>query len=173
MPLSQKQMEYLALAWQCFESEPKVSNTHSLAPVSHPFPYRVHKQTDQPKQIDYNKFYQVAGLASANSARELMRVTKNKLKTEYGALSGSVQSSNNAGTPSKKGGANGTKSASGTPGATLGPSGKKRGRKGVSAAEGTVHGEVEDDAEESPTKKGRKGSVTPAVKMEREDEWLQ
>ncbi|TKA22369.1 hypothetical protein B0A50_08251, partial [Salinomyces thailandicus] len=53
MPLSQKQMEYLALAWQCFESEPK---------------------------INYDKFAQVANLASAHSARELMRVTKKKLK---------------------------------------------------------------------------------------------
>lgn len=35
-------------------------------------------------QIDYEKFKTVAGLASAASARELMRVTKNKLKEEYG-----------------------------------------------------------------------------------------
>jgi len=41
--------------WQCFDSEPK---------------------------IDYAKFATVAGLASAASARELMRVTKNKLKVE-------------------------------------------------------------------------------------------
>lgn len=40
-------------------------------------------------KIDYNKFKEVAGLASANSARELMRVTKKKLKEEYGALDGS------------------------------------------------------------------------------------
>jgi hypothetical protein len=26
MPLTQKQMEYLALAWQCFDTEPKVSH---------------------------------------------------------------------------------------------------------------------------------------------------
>jgi hypothetical protein len=34
-------------------------------------------------QIDYNKFASVAGLKTAASARELMRVTKNKLKEEY------------------------------------------------------------------------------------------
>lgn len=33
-------------------------------------------------QIDYSKFASVANLASANSARELMRVTKKKLKEE-------------------------------------------------------------------------------------------
>ncbi|EMD00074.1 hypothetical protein BAUCODRAFT_364398 [Baudoinia panamericana UAMH 10762] len=76
MPLSQKQMEYLGLAWQCFDNEPK---------------------------IDYEKFYRIAGLASANSARELMRVTKKKLKEEYGALSGSVQNASgaNGGTPKR------------------------------------------------------------------------
>lgn len=61
MPLSTKQMEYLALAWQCFDAEPK---------------------------IDYEKFKDIAGLASAASAREIMRMTKKKLKEEYGALSG-------------------------------------------------------------------------------------
>ncbi|KAF7191563.1 hypothetical protein HII31_07065 [Pseudocercospora fuligena] len=73
MPLSEKQMKYLALAWQCFDTEPK---------------------------IDYEKFAQVAGLKSSASARELMRVTKNKLKEEYGALSGEVKSNNT--TPAKK-----------------------------------------------------------------------
>lgn len=79
MPLSTKQMEYLALAWQCFDVEPK---------------------------IDYEKFKDVAGLASAASARELMRVTKKKLKEEYGALSGGIKAANNNGdvksTPVKK-----------------------------------------------------------------------
>jgi hypothetical protein len=28
MPLTETQMKYLALAWQCFESEPKVSACH-------------------------------------------------------------------------------------------------------------------------------------------------
>ncbi|EME77851.1 uncharacterized protein MYCFIDRAFT_87218 [Pseudocercospora fijiensis CIRAD86] len=74
MPLSEKQMKYLALAWQCFDTEPK---------------------------IDYEKFAQVAGLKTSASARELMRVTKNKLKEEYGALSGDVQMTN-GGTPGKK-----------------------------------------------------------------------
>ncbi|KAI5361242.1 hypothetical protein Slin15195_G123550 [Septoria linicola] len=69
MPLSQKQMEYLALAWQCFDAEPK---------------------------IDYDRFKEVAGLASAASARELMRVTKKKLKEEYGALSGGMKGVNAA-----------------------------------------------------------------------------
>ncbi|KAK5125223.1 hypothetical protein LTR85_000899 [Meristemomyces frigidus] len=126
MPLSQKQMEYLAIAWQCFDTEPKRSF-----------------------QIDYAKFAQVAGLASANSARELMRVTKNKLKAEYGALGGGLQSANGAGTPKKSGGS--SASASTTPA----PSTKKRGRKPkVAAADPDAEGE--DDVEESPTKKTKK-----------------
>lgn len=44
MPLSNKQMEYLAIAWACFDVEPK---------------------------IDYEKFHKLAGLASAHSAREV------------------------------------------------------------------------------------------------------
>ncbi|KAK1074779.1 hypothetical protein LTR33_009673, partial [Friedmanniomyces endolithicus] len=64
MPLTTKQMEYLALAWQCFESEPK---------------------------INYTKFAEVAGLKNARSAAELMRVAKNKLKTEYGSMSNGMQ----------------------------------------------------------------------------------
>lgn len=73
MPLSTKQMEYLALAWQCFDAEPK---------------------------IDYEKFKDIAGLASAASAREIMRMTKKKLKEEYGALSGGagVKTANGGGT---------------------------------------------------------------------------
>lgn len=61
-------MEYLALAWQCFDVEPK---------------------------IDYEKFKDIAGLASAASARELLRITKKKLKEEYGALSGGIKAANN------------------------------------------------------------------------------
>lgn len=63
-------MEYLALAWQCFDAEPK---------------------------IDYEKFKDVAGLASAASAREIMRMTKKKLKEEYGALSGALKIANGGG----------------------------------------------------------------------------
>lgn len=70
MPLSTKQMEYLALAWQRFDAEPK---------------------------IDYEKFKDIAGLASAASAREIMRMTKKKLKEEYGALSGGLKIANGGG----------------------------------------------------------------------------
>ncbi|KAI7549052.1 hypothetical protein KC317_g14674, partial [Hortaea werneckii] len=112
MPLSQKQMEYLALAWQCFETEPK---------------------------IDYNKFYRVANLASPASARELMRVTKKKLKEEYGTL-GDAGGNGNPGTPNtntitpKKAGKapgrnGGGLSTSATTGTPSGTGGKKRGRK--------------------------------------------
>ncbi|KAK0250052.1 hypothetical protein B0A54_01824 [Friedmanniomyces endolithicus] len=71
MPLTTKQMEYLALAWQCFESEPKVN---------------------------YTKFAEVAGPKNARSAAELMRVAKNKLKAEYGSMSTGMQTTN---TPTK------------------------------------------------------------------------
>ncbi|KAK0289039.1 hypothetical protein LTR35_000414 [Friedmanniomyces endolithicus] len=67
MPMTTKQMEYLALAWQCFETEPK---------------------------IDHTKFAQVAGLKNARSAAELMRVAKNKLKAEYGSMSTGMQTAN-------------------------------------------------------------------------------
>ncbi|KAK4549117.1 hypothetical protein LTR36_007573 [Oleoguttula mirabilis] len=131
-------MEYLAIAWQCFDTEPK---------------------------IDYAKFAKVAGLASANSARELMRVTKNKLKVEYGALGDGLQSAN-ANTPKK----NGSVSASGTPA----PSTKKRGRKPKVAAATTgeedAEGEDDDDADASPTKKAKTkkagGNARAAVKAE-------
>ncbi|KAI7261881.1 hypothetical protein KC345_g9636 [Hortaea werneckii] len=143
MPLSQKQMEYLALAWQCFESEPK---------------------------IDYNKFYRVANLASPASARELMRVTKKKLKEEYGALgttSGDFGGNGNPGTPNtntpkkagkapgRNGGLSGSAAAMGT--TPSGTGGKKRGRK-PEGFEGD--GDVDDVEEEegSPLKK-KKGKV--------------
>ncbi|KAK4556341.1 hypothetical protein LTR86_006485 [Recurvomyces mirabilis] len=154
MPLSNKQMEYLALAWQCFDAEPK---------------------------IDYTKFAQVAGLASAASARELMRVTKNKLKDEYGALSGSVKTTNSktAGgggtatprkTPAKVNGLSGKKgggrasasapvSEAGTPTPTPSQRGKKRGNAAVATVEGW-HGD--DDAVMS----GRDGSPTKKIKKE-------
>jgi hypothetical protein len=38
--------------------------------------------THNTTQIDYNKFATVAGLKTPASARELMRVTKNKLRDE-------------------------------------------------------------------------------------------
>ncbi|KAK3715569.1 hypothetical protein LTR37_007057 [Vermiconidia calcicola] len=121
MPLTTKQMNYLALAW-----------------------------------IDYEKFKSVAGLASAHSARELMRVTKNKLKAEYGALSGSVATANAAtGPPSK------AKAVAGT---AATPGSRKRGRK--------AQAEV-DDEDESPSKKAtkseeRKGGGSNGVKSEHE-----
>lgn len=123
MPLSTKQMEYLALAWQCFESEPK---------------------------IDYNKFHQLAGLKSSHCAREILRVTKKKLKAEYGAVSITMRASNsNAGTPKKN-------ANSASLGMTPAPStGKKRGRKAEDVAIGDV--KVED---ESPTKKARNGATS-------------
>ncbi|KAJ9628881.1 hypothetical protein H2203_002786 [Taxawa tesnikishii (nom. ined.)] len=50
--LSQAQLRYLALAWQCFESEPK---------------------------INYDRFASLIGSKSAASAREMLRQTKKKL----------------------------------------------------------------------------------------------
>jgi len=111
-----------------------------------------------------------------------MRVTKNKLKAEYGALSGGVQAQN-AGTPKKNGGGSAA-SASGTPkkdggsaastanraastngagsaNGTPAPSTKKRGRKPAAAKE---NGDVGCDEEESPTKKTKKGGM--AIKEE-------
>ncbi|KAG9526893.1 hypothetical protein KCV07_g59, partial [Aureobasidium melanogenum] len=50
--LTDIQTRYLALAWLCFDAEPK---------------------------IDYEKFAELAGLKSAHSGREMLRVTKKKL----------------------------------------------------------------------------------------------
>ncbi|KAK5114277.1 hypothetical protein LTR62_002528 [Meristemomyces frigidus] len=142
MPLSTKQMEYLALAWQCFDTEPK--------------------------QIDYNKFATVACLASANSARELMRVTKNKLRAEYGALGADVRGSN-AGkkTPSKSASGGGAKknsasaaSEAGTPTPTPMSTSKTAGRKRAARNEDPSQEIV---FEESPGKKWK-----GLVKQERE-----
>ncbi|RMX71499.1 hypothetical protein D0869_15572, partial [Hortaea werneckii] len=143
----------------------RLSNTPSLTTALH---------SKTLSQIDYNKFYQIAHLASANSARELMRVTKKKLKEEYGALaattsgdpSGTPRSSTN--TPKKAGKASGRNggmswSATGTPSAA----GKKRGRK-PKGFEGGRGGEDVDDEEEeegSPLKKGKVGGL---VEVKRE-----
>ncbi|PPJ54470.1 hypothetical protein CBER1_02487 [Cercospora berteroae] len=121
-------MEYLALAWQCFENEPK---------------------------IDYDKFKTVAGLASAASARELMRVTKKKLKEEYGALSGSMTAANGntvggGVTPSKK-------STPRTP-----ASKRPRGKKAASEVNGGENGDGDDDEDYGDDTPVAKRSKTPA-----------
>lgn len=72
-----------------------------------------------------------------------MRVTKNKLKAEYGALSGTVQAANSTGGTPKKN--RSTASASVSPASSMG---KKRGRQEKDTATG-------DAAVESPTKKAR------------------
>ncbi|KAM3421917.1 hypothetical protein BST61_g2294 [Cercospora zeina] len=128
MPLSTKQMEYLAIAWQCFESEPK---------------------------IDFEKFKTVAGLASAASARELMRLTKKKLKEEYGALSGTMTAANGntvgGATPSKK-------STPRTP-----SSKRARGKKAVSEINGSAaDGDGDDDEDDGEGTPVAKRSKTPA-----------
>ncbi|RMZ14978.1 hypothetical protein D0862_01882 [Hortaea werneckii] len=143
-------MEYLALAWQCFETEPK---------------------------IDYNKFYRVANLASPASARELMRVTKKKLKEEYGTL-GDAGGNGNPGTPNtntitpKKAGKapgrnGGGLSTSATTGTPSGTGGKKRGRKPKG---GEGDGDVDDVEEEegSPLKKKGKMTGDDGVEVKRE-----
>ncbi|GAB7331827.1 hypothetical protein MBLNU13_g03780t1 [Cladosporium sp. NU13] len=150
MPLSAKQMEYLALAWQCFESEPK---------------------------IDYNKFATVARLKTPASARELMRVTKNKLRDEYvashpgghippnmrqqhtdtvdliryGALSSGLQTSNGATTPKTP-----TKNGSATPKAAATPASRKRARQ---SPEKSVGVDEHDDDEERPAGKKAKAKA--------------
>lgn len=131
-----------------------------------------------PRQVDYDKFREVAGLSSAASARELMRVTKNKLKTEYGALGNSVRASKTpTATPVKNGNGAGVgtpggsgKGSVGKSGGTSVTAGRKRGRVGGVSVKGSVSkgvGEgdagvvVEEDEEEvevaSPCRKKAKG----------------
>ncbi|RMY44482.1 hypothetical protein D0863_16209, partial [Hortaea werneckii] len=144
----------------------RLSNTPSLTTALH---------SKTLSQIDYNKFYQIAHLASANSARELMRVTKKKLKEEYGALAATsgdapgTPRSTNTNTPKKAGkamGRNGgmSESATGTPSAA----GKKRGRKpkGFETGRGGEDVDDEEEGEEgSPLKKGKMGGL---VEVKRE-----
>ncbi|KAF2166346.1 hypothetical protein M409DRAFT_23538 [Zasmidium cellare ATCC 36951] len=133
MPLSQKQMEYLALAWQCFETEPK---------------------------IDYAKFATVANLASVNSARELMRVTKKKLKEEYGALDNGTATS-----PIKKS----TSTPRSTPGAKRGRA--SVGKKAAAEMNGEDHDDDEEEMRASPSKKSKtNGKTNGVVKVEKEAE---
>ncbi|KAK5173011.1 uncharacterized protein LTR77_003133 [Saxophila tyrrhenica] len=150
MPLSATQMRNLALAWQCFETEPKV---------------------------DYDKFHRLAGLASAHSARELLRVTKKKLREEYGDPSSDVTAFGKGtgtpkATPSKATPKKNTPmpAAKGTP---MTGTGKKRGRKAAGETEGDgVNGEEgkeDGDDEESPSKKAKNTpKVTVNVKKEKE-----
>ncbi|THW58203.1 hypothetical protein D6D20_07415 [Aureobasidium pullulans] len=58
--LTDAQNRYLALAWLCVDVEPK---------------------------IDYERFAVLAGSKTANSAREMLRVTKKKLHLEYASVS--------------------------------------------------------------------------------------
>ena len=130
-------------------------------------------------QIDYNKFATVVGLKSAASARELIRVTKNKLRDEcvllpkpssnsikcanstsllsirYGALSSGLQTSNGATTPKTP-----TKSGSGTPRATATPASRKRARKSPEKSTAT---DETDDSEELPAGKKAKATMPAAV----------
>jgi hypothetical protein len=104
----------------------------------HPTSHTSKKLTTK-SQIDYEKFKTVAGLSSAASARELMRVTKNKLKSEYGALGAGLQAANaSTNSPAK------TTPRKATPKKGVTP-GSKRGQK--------AREEVDDDEESSPTKK--------------------
>ncbi|OBW69171.1 MAG: Uncharacterized protein AUREO_007710 [Aureobasidium pullulans] len=74
--LTDTQTRYLALAWLCFDAEPK---------------------------IDYERFAQLAGLKSAQSGREMLRVTKKKLQ-EFAPVSadGTVAPPNTPATKTKK-----------------------------------------------------------------------
>lgn len=139
-------------------------------------------------KIDYNKFATVAGLKTAASARELMRVTKNKLKDEsvllspihsqlqttaaaaaakltkirnrYGALSTTMQSTN-AATASPTKTPSKKVANGGTPKAT--PGSKKRARK---AADEDVGG-TEDEVERSPAPKKAKDANGSAKRANR------
>ena len=73
---------------------PSLPTPPILPPFVVPAPGHITLRLLTNKQIDYDKFKDIAGLASAHSARELMRVTKKKLKEEYGAMSGSIKAAN-------------------------------------------------------------------------------
>ncbi|KAK6005453.1 hypothetical protein QM012_007095 [Aureobasidium pullulans] len=117
LPLTDTQNRYLALAWLCVDTEPK---------------------------IDYEKFSHLTGSKTANSAREMLRVTKKKLldfDTTIAATNGTVAPPN---TPAAK-----TPRTKATPKtkSTKGKATKKR-----KVANDSDDGE-DDEEEETPLKK--------------------
>lgn len=92
MPLSQRQMEYAIIAFQCCTEEPKVfalpspSLPAALQTVHIPTLLGLVLTLLRRVQPDFEAFRAAAGLASANSARELWRVTRKKMKEEYEGL---------------------------------------------------------------------------------------
>lgn len=163
------------LTWVNSGSASKPSRRYSTSPLIKPttlFVGITGYSRDTP-QIDYNKFATVAGLKTPASARELMRVTKNKLRdecvaahqishptrdqytntnlTRYGALSSGLQTSDGASTPKTP-----TKNGSATPKAAATPASRKRTRK---SPEKSVGAEETDDSEERPAGKKAKAAT--------------
>ncbi|KAG9580111.1 hypothetical protein KCU77_g11545, partial [Aureobasidium melanogenum] len=124
--LTDTQTRYLALAWLCFDAEPKplIIARNAIDTV-----------------IDYEKFAELAGLKSAHSGREMLRVTKKKLMdfAPPAASNGTVAPPNTPAvkTPKRKASSN-TKS-------TKGKANKKR--KVASDSDGS------EDDEETPLKR--------------------
>lgn len=107
--LTDAQNRYLALAWLCIDAEPKVIISNPNPSVEHEvlvnsmgtepiitFLIRQLTHSSQSKtctntsplssQINYERFATLAGSKTANSAREMLRVTKKKLYQEFGSL---------------------------------------------------------------------------------------
>jgi len=96
-----------------------------------------------------------------------MRVTKNKLREEYGALGAEVSANNSkTATPSKR-------AASGTPTTTTTTTTRRKRAAGKNAGvEMNGHGLAEDDEElgsATPSKKAKKGEGVDGVKAEPRD----
>ncbi|KJY00298.1 hypothetical protein TI39_contig336g00047 [Zymoseptoria brevis] len=130
MPLTDIDNSRLAAAFACMETEPK---------------------------IDFEKFRIITGLKSVASARECLRVTKNKLKAEYG---GDV-ANGGAVTPVKKAKAasNGTPTPKRARGAAT-PKGKK------AKAETEAPIKDEDGDEEEVQEPARKKSRSKSHEVE-------
>jgi hypothetical protein len=150
--LSDTQNRYLAMAWLCIDAEPKVNNHISFA-HNHPTISKntPHDPYDGPKltclfshsQINYEKFSQLTGSKTANSAREMLRVTRKKLLEFDNATSTTDGTMAPPNTPAAK-----TPRKKATP--------KTQSTKGKTAAKKrkvAVYSDDSEDDDESPIKK--------------------
>jgi hypothetical protein len=143
---SAREMEVLALAWQCMEQQPKVSISPPRTSTSTrlaPTPLFLSHTHTNPLQIDMNKLATLTGYTPGSAAVTFGNI-KRKIK-----LLGEGLAADGPATP-KKGAGAGRPKASATP--------KKRGTSTAAA----------DD--ESPTKRAKKTSSTKETRKDHEDE---
>lgn len=139
-----REMEVLALAWQCFESEPKVNNHHSTrSRLAHPSTNHVLPQ------IDIKKLARLTGYTEGSAGVTIGKI-KRKLKTHAAnnddGDDGTTPASTPKKTPAKTPKSTGKRAASTA--ATQDTPAKKRKAPQGSAPEPAVLQEEEEEEEE-------------------------